>query len=115
MDYKKIFAKHQDQSVFIRTTIQPTVDSAQKAALNRKGNVLFNSGKIEEARRIFMTTGYSDGLSRIGDHYKNHNRSLEALRMYLIAPDHVKSEPLIMKAAAIIRDLINEKEDQSNV
>jgi len=115
VDYKKIFAKYKDESVFIKTTIQQPVDSAQKAALNRKGNVLFNSGKIEEARRIFLTTRYSDGLSRIGDYYKTRNRPLEALRMYLLAPDRVKSEPLIMRTAAIIRDLISNEEEQHDV
>ena len=115
MDYKNVFKKFKDESMFIKTTVQPPVDSAQKAALNRKGNMLFNSGKIEEARRIFMTTGYSDGLSRIGDYYKSKNRPLEALRMYLMAPDRVKAEPLMVRASTVIRDLITKEEGTTNV
>ena len=111
MDYKKYFEKFDDKNVFIKTSIQPSIDVSQKTALNRKGNVLFNSGDIEGARRIFMTTGYSDGLSRVGDHYKSQNRLIEALRMYRLAHDKNKSEPLIMKLAEVIRDLINGKED----
>jgi len=103
MDIKKIFGRFKNENVFIKTTAQPSVDSSQKAALNRKGNILFNSGDIEGARKIFMTTGYSDGLSRIGDHYKAHNRPVEALRMYWIAPDRVKAEPLIMQLAATMQ------------
>jgi len=111
MDYKKVFDKFEDENVFIKTTVDaPPVESAQKAALNRKGNVLFNSGKIEEARRIFMTTGYSDGLSRIGDYYKSKNRLVEALRMYWIAPDRIKSEPLIMQLAGVLQNLVHEEE-----
>ena len=115
MDYKKVFDKFEDENVFIKTTVDaPPVESAQKAALNRKGNVLFNSGKIEEARRIFMTTGYSDGLSRIGDYYKSKNRLVEALRMYWIAPDRIKSEPLIMQLAGVLQNLTHEEEGAAN-
>ena len=111
MDYKKVFDKFEDENIFIKTTVDaPPVESAQKAALNRRGNVLFNSGKIEEARRIFMTTGYSDGLSRIGDYYKSENRLVEALRMYWIARDRIKSEPLIMQLAGVLQNLVNEEE-----
>ena len=114
MNYKNVFEKFKKENVFVKTTVQPSMGSSQKAALNRKGNMLFNAGKIEEARRIFITTGYSDGLSRIGDFYKSTDRPLEALRMYWIAPDRTKSEPLAMRAAAIIRDLINNEEDSAN-
>ena len=53
-----------------------------------------------------MTTGYSDGLSRVGDYYKSQNRLIEALRMYRIAPDRNKAEPLIEQLAGIIKVLI---------
>ena len=108
MDYKKFLEKYDDKNVFLKTSIQPPTDSSLKTALNRRGNVLFNSGDIEGARRIFMTTGYSDGLSRVGDYYMSQNRLVEALRMYWIAPDRNKAEPLITKIAEIMRDLINE-------
>jgi hypothetical protein len=108
MDYKKIFDKFEDENVFIKTTAESPVDRSQKAALNRKGNMLFNSGDIEGARKIFMTTGYSDGISRIGDYYKSQNRLIEALRMYWIAPDRIKAEPLIMQLAAVMQNTIHE-------
>ena len=109
MDYKKVFNKFKEENIFIKTTAQPSMDSAQKAALNRKGNILFNSGDIEGARRVFMTTGYSDGLSRIGDYYKSHSRFIEALRMYWIAPDRTKAEPLIAQLAAAIQSMVHEE------
>ena len=108
MDNKKIFEKFDNQNAFIRLTAKTPVESSQKAALNRKGNQKFNEGDIEAARRIFMTTGYSDGLSRIGDYYKLKERPLEALRMYHIAPDKNKSQPLIEKLAVILQAMINE-------
>jgi hypothetical protein len=90
------------------------MDGPQKAALNRKGNVLYNSGDIEAARRIYLTTGYSDGLSRIGDYYRSQGRLLDALRMYWIAPDKTKSGPIIMQLSGILQDLIHEEEDRPN-
>jgi hypothetical protein len=110
MDYKKFFEKFEDENIFIKTTVQPSVDSAQKAALNRKGNVLFNSGDIEGARRIFMSTGYSDGLCRVGDYYKSKNRPIEALRMYWIAPDHTKAESLIIDVVGAVQAFMHEDE-----
>ena len=110
MDYKKFFDKFDDKNVFIKTSIPSPMDSSQKTTLNRKGNVLYNSGDIEGARRIFMTTGYSDGLCRVGDYYRSQNRPIEALRMYWIAPDKTKCEPMIIKLAEIMRKLIREKE-----
>ena len=107
---KKIFEKFDKENSFIRVTKDASVEGSQKAALNRKGNQLFNSGKIEESKRVFMTTGYSDGLSRVGDYYKTNSRLLEALRMYWMAHDKTKAEPLIEHTAAFLQGLLNENE-----
>jgi hypothetical protein len=114
MNYKKVFENIKDQNTFIKTVVKPTVDSAQKAALNRKGNILFKSGDIEGARRVFLTTGYSDGLVRIGDYYRTKGRELDALKMYWIAPDRKKAEPIIEKLSAVIKNLIHNEEEPSN-
>jgi len=109
MDLKSVFEKMHGQNTFIKTTVKTDINGSQKAALNRKGNVLFNSGDIEGARRIFLTTGYTDGLVRIGDYYNSKGKALDALRMYWIAPDHTKAEPIIMKLSTIIQNLIHEE------
>jgi hypothetical protein len=111
MESKNIFDRFESQAVFLKTVAKPVIDSAQKAALNRKGNILYNSGDIEGARRIFLTTGYSDGLVRIGDYYKSKGRSLDALRMYWIAPDKKKSASIIVELSILIKSLIHEEED----
>ncbi len=85
------------------STEQPdSLSSADKAALIRKGNVFFNSGEYEKAKRIFITTGYTDGLIRIGDFYLKKGDPLEAMRMYWLAPAPDKIESWIEKAAGII-------------
>ena len=114
IDYKKAFEEFENQNAFIKTSAPVSVDRAQKAALNRKGNVLYNSGDIEGARRIFLTTGYSDGLSRVGDHYKSEHKLIDALRMYWIAPDRTKFEPIVMQLAGMLQNLIQEEEDTSD-
>jgi len=113
MDIKKSFEKFDKQNSFIRETVNKDVKGSQKAELNRKGNQLFNNGNIEAAKRIFMTTGYSDGLSRVGDYYKSKNRPLEALRMYWLAPDKTKAQPLIEQLAFLLQGLIAEDDPLS--
>jgi hypothetical protein len=113
MDYKKVFGRFEDQKGFTKTVAKPAIDGSQKAALNRKGNMLFNSGDIEGAKRVFLTTGYSDGLSRVGDYYRSRGRDLDALRMYWIAPDRTKAEPIIMRLSALIQKIIREENEDS--
>jgi hypothetical protein len=115
MDIKKSFEIFDKQNSFIRETVNKDVKGSQKAELNRKGNQLFNNGNIEAAKRIFMTTGYSDGLSRVGDYYKSQNRPLEALRMYWMAPDKTKAQPLIEQVAFLLQGLIAEDNPLSEV
>ncbi|MBN2509544.1 MAG: hypothetical protein JXB03_04675 [Spirochaetales bacterium] len=82
------------------------LDSTQKTVLIRKGNEFFNAGNILLAKRIFITTGYSDGLIRIGDHYLKHNEPVEALKMYALAPAPDKVREMSGKIASIIRNLL---------
>ena len=99
----------------IKSTDLPVqnLSGEQKAALNRKGNVFFNEGDIESARKIFLTTGYSDGLSRIGDYYAKNNRDLDALKYYWLAHNRRKADPLIAKFALLVKSVITDiKTDQ---
>ena len=86
----------------------PPLTAQQKAVLVRKGNELFNGGKIEEAKRLFLTVGYSDGLIRLGDLYYKRNQPLEAFRMYWLAPDTRKRDMMVERMAAIIRKWLRE-------
>ncbi|MEI6873844.1 MAG: hypothetical protein WCL50_01805 [Spirochaetota bacterium] len=96
----------------IKSADSPSVSLAgdERVRLNRKGNELFNRGEIETARRIFQTTGYSDGLIRVGDRYLDASRAVDALKMYWLARDSSRSGPLIEKAALVIRKLLREQE-----
>jgi hypothetical protein len=95
----------------IKTVDEPNtaLSSEQKAQLNRRGNVLYNSGDIETARRIFQATGYSDGLIRVGESYMKAQRPIEALKMFKLSHDQARSAELIERAAMAIRKMLDEE------
>ena len=93
---------------------QACLESAQRAALIRRGNEFLNEGKIAEAKKIFLTTRYGDGLTRIGDYYKEKQNPLEALRMYWIAHAPRKRDQLVEMFAGVIKTWINEEGLMSN-
>lgn len=80
----------------------------QRIALIRKGNVLFNEKKYDLAKKIFLTTGYTDGLIRLGDLYMKESKPLEAFRMYWLAPDLKKVGTLLEKTVHIIHKWLKE-------
>jgi hypothetical protein len=97
---------------FIKITEERSADlpSAQKAALIRKGNELFNAGEIKQAARIFITTSYSDGLIRVGDYYLKNGKPYEAVRFFWLSksPDHISK--ISQRMAIIIREWLEEEE-----
>ncbi|MEE1000247.1 MAG: hypothetical protein UIH41_11350 [Treponemataceae bacterium] len=109
-DLKKDFAHPKEPGHFIKVTDFPVsgLTSEQKVVLNRKGNVFFNQGKILEARRLFITTGYSDGLNRVAEKSMGEGKELDALKLYLLAHNKKNAEPLIEKLAGIISSIIKE-------
>ena len=107
---KKEIQNTQISEGFIKVTDSPvgTLNSEQKVILNRKGNELFNAGNIEGARRIYTTTGYSDGLNRVAEKSMDEGKELDALKLYLLAHNKRNAEPLIEKLAGIISSIIKE-------
>lgn len=95
---------------FIKTSDSPlsSLTSEQKVALNRKGNELFNGGKVDEAARIFIATGYSDGLTRVGDTMLKKNEYIKALKFYTLAKNKRKCEPIYQKLAGVVSFSIKE-------
>ncbi|MEW5814208.1 MAG: hypothetical protein AB1798_02275 [Spirochaetota bacterium] len=79
------------------------LSDTQRIALIRKGNELFNKGDFETAKKIFLTTGYTDGITRIGDYYYKQKNILEAFRMYIMAPAPRKKEIMVEKMAAVLK------------
>ncbi len=112
---KKVFSRFSEIGL-IKSADQPRadLDDAEKARLNRKGNELLNRGEQETARRIFETTGYSDGLIRIGDACMKQQRPVDALKMYWLAHDEKRTEALVELAVLAIQKSLQEVEDEKN-
>lgn len=110
MDIEKTIASIPKEGfIKVRRQRPATLSGSQKSALIRKGNELFNAGNLEQAKRIFLTTGYTDGLVRVGDYYYKKRDLFEAIRMYWLAPAPDKKEMIVeMMATAVQRWL---KED----
>ncbi len=87
---------------------RPTLSSEQRTQLVRKGNELFNAGKLAEARRIFLTAGYSDGLIRLGDHYYKKKQPLEAFKMYWQASASDRIDQMVEQMAGVVRQWLQE-------
>ncbi len=81
-----------------------TLSGEQRIFLIRKGNAFYNEGKFDQAKKIFLTTGYSDGIIRIADKCLENNEPFEALRLYKIAPAVDKADELIKKMAGVLRN-----------
>ncbi len=99
-----------EENYFIKSSEKPlsTLTREQKAQLNRRGNVLFNEGNIDAAKRIFLTTGYSDGLSRVGDYALDNRDYLQAWKLYMLAHDRAKEQKLSADIAEVVRLLLRE-------
>ncbi len=100
------------RSGFIKTVKSDNrkINSSKRIALIRKGNEFFNSGKFETAKRIFITTGYSDGLIRMGDYYIKKKNHIDALKMYWKAPAPIQFEQISEQTAAVISKWLKEEE-----
>ncbi len=109
-DLKKQIDSKQGKDGFIKVTDLPVgnLSPQQRVVLNRKANALFNEGKVEMAERIFITTGYSDGLTRCGDKYAEKHEYMKALKLYLLAHNKRKSDPLIEKFSSLVAAMLQD-------
>ena len=84
-------------------TESASLSDKSKITLIRKGNASFNEGNIDLAKKIFITTGYTDGIIRIGDHYYKSDMPLKAFEMYWLASSSQKVDAMLEKMVKILR------------
>jgi hypothetical protein len=89
----------------------PALSREKRAALIRKGNELFNRGELDLAGRIFSTTGYADGLIRLGDRCFRDGKPLDALRWYRRAPCPQKTDALEERMARVVSGWLKEGQE----
>lgn len=113
MDVKEAL-KNIPHDGFIKLASQKiaALTAEQRVGLIRRGNEFFNKGEVEQAKRIFLTTGYSDGITRIGDYYYREKNYLEAFRMYAMAPAPTKKDSMIESMAMVVRHWLKAEKGQ---
>lgn len=87
----------------------------ERVELIRKGNQLFNEGKIEDAGKIFLATNYKDGLVRVGDYYLYQEKKFfKAFFYYKKANYSKRLEEIYKKWAEVIHFLLEEDKKVSS-
>jgi hypothetical protein len=86
-----------------------TLTQEQRTALIRKGNEVFNRGDVVLAERIYRTTRYAAGLSRVGDWYMRQNRPLEALVAYRSGRCRRKADLVVERMARVLSGWLKEE------
>ncbi len=85
------------------------ISDKDRVALIRKGNQLFNEGKIDLAAKIFEAVNYKDGLIRIGDYYYERNQPLIALKYYTKARYKPRIDEIMEKVVVALNQWLKEK------
>lgn len=96
-----------------KSSSEKSLSPADKAKLVRRGNLFLQEGRMEEARRVFITTRNTQGLLRVGDYYRDNQRPLEALKMYLAAPAPDRIEEMGPRLAAVMKAWISDEENEN--
>lgn len=86
------------------------MDKKTRAELIRKGNELFNQKRYTEAEKLFMQTGYKDGLIRIGDYlYYDKKMPLAAFKYYKMTKSTRKINEIFERMVFAFKALLSEK------
>lgn len=93
------------QEGFIKLTgpVPAVLTPDQKSALVRRGNALLQEGDIQQARRIFITIGYRDGMVRTAGKLVQAGDILGALQLYYLANDREKAQEVIARMADVVK------------
>lgn len=91
-----------------------SIDSSTRAQLIRKGNEFFQKNDIENAKKIFITVDYKDGLVRLGDYYLKNNELYKSAEMYFMSENKSKIDAFSKKCAIIIEKYLNEDKNIVN-
>lgn len=85
------------------------MDPKQRAELIRKANALFNESKFTEAEKLFIATGYKDGLERIGDLlYYEKRQPLAAFKYYKMSGSKAKVNEIFERMIFAFKKLLSD-------
>lgn len=90
------------------------MDSQERAGLIRKGNELFNQGKINEAMKLFVQTNYGDGIMRIADlYYYDKKQPLIALKFYRMINRRDRIEEIYSRMMFAFKKMITQQPEDT--
>ena len=108
MNRKDMLARIPKEGFLKLTRESVDLPEEKRIALIRKGNDLFNQGRFDLAKKVFLTAGYNDGLVRLGDRYMEEKKPLEAFRMYWLAQHAAKRDHFVEKMSLVIKRWLHE-------
>ena len=82
---------------------KPQLSPEQRTGLIRRGNELYNNGRVTDAKRIFITASYTDGLIRMGNYHLKRNEPLEAFRMFWQAGAKREIDSMAERMAGVLK------------
>ncbi|MBN2434303.1 MAG: hypothetical protein JXK07_03450 [Spirochaetes bacterium] len=89
------------------------MDKKERVALIRKGNELYNNGDYTAAEKIFIKTGYKDGIIRIGDYlYYDQKMPLAAYKYYKLAGCNSKISEIYERMVFAMKCLMEDKSSE---
>ncbi len=82
--------------------------------LIRKGNELFNDGKIETAKKYFIKANYQDGMLRVANYYFYEKKlPLNALPLYMKCGAKEKVSEIYQRMAFALGTMLSKDTEQS--
>ena len=90
------------------------MDEKERVHLIRKGNELFNAGRLTEAEKIFVKTMYKDGLTRIADYfYFDKKMPLFAFKYYKMVGRQDRINEIFERMTFALMKLIREDKPEA--
>lgn len=81
----------------------PELPADKRVALIRLGNELLARGDLERAKKIFFTTNYKEGLTKVGVTLFQQGDYLEALRFFYLAGNKEKIAIICSRIAEVVK------------
>ncbi len=75
----------------------------KRIALIRMGNELLARGDLDRAKKIFFTTNYKEGMTKVGVALFQKGEYLEALRFFYFADNKEKIGIICSKMAEVLK------------
>lgn len=89
------------------------MDDKERVEIIRKGNELFNNGRINEAVKLFVQTKYHDGIMRVADcYFYDMKQPLVALKFYRMINRKDRIDEIYARMMFAFKKIIQDSPDK---